>query len=623
MSVHGRTLALALWSAAWAAAAAQEARDRPQQTVTGTGLIGGVVLTDEPASQPVRKARVTLNSVDRSSPGRTVTTDDQGRFEFADLADGRFNLAANKPAFLTANYGARRAERPGTPISLAIGQQVSNIVIKIARGGVITGVVRDRNGQPMPGATVSTLRYGYSEMSGERTLSQPSVGGTGVTDDRGVYRAWGLPPGDYVVMVNPNSGRANPILGLEDIRKLSSAEIQSALQLTAPGRTAAGNSSATPPLASQPPAGSTASYAPVFFPAAADLSSATSFTLGLAEERTGVDVIVQLVPTARINGTVTLPEGVLMRSLSITLTPSSSQALMLGSSGRQSANTARIDSDRTFSFGGVTPGQYVVLARTGNTGRGAAPPTAASPAVWWAATDVTIDGRDLNVALKLQTAITVSGRVVLEGSAPPPSLASMRFSLVPPGSGGNLSAGPPGGTVGLDGRFTFSGVIPGTYRLARLGSFNAPWSLKSALADGRDVLDSPLEIKAGGSVKELVVTYTDQSTQISGVLQDATGRPASDYFIIVFPSDRTYWTPGSRRVLETRPANDGRYTIFGLPPGDYQIAALTDVESGDWNDPAFLPSLMNASIRLSLSEGQRKTQDLTLAGGRDGSQRWP
>src|SRR5207344_1908912 len=97
--------------------------------------------------------------------------------------------------------------------------------------------------------------------------------------------------------------------------------------------------------------------------------------------------------------------------------------------------------------------------------------------------------------------------------------------------------------------------------------------------------------------------------------QDATGLPASDYFIIAFPSDKSLWTPGARRVVETRPASDGRYSIVGLPPGQYRIAALTDVETGEWNDPDFLSGLVGASIDVTLVEGQKLTQDLRLAGG--------
>ena len=124
-----------------------------------------------------------------------------------------------------------------------------------------------------------------------------------------------------------------------------------------------------------------------------------------------------------------------------------------------------------------------------------------------------------------------------------------------------------------------------------------------------------LEVQTIGDIKDLVVTLTDRPTQLSGVLQDTSGRPASDYFIIVFPSDKTYWTPGSRRVVETRPGSDGRYAVTGLPAGEYRVAALTDVESGEWNDPRFLAGLVTASVTITLVEGEKTPLNLKLTGG--------
>src|SRR5205814_2502954 len=86
------------------------------------------------------------------------------------------------------------------------GQQISGLTIRMAHGGVISGVARDQNGQPAFGAGVSVLRYGYDRLTGERSLGAYSSGGTGGADDRGVYRAYGLPPGEYVVMATANFG---------------------------------------------------------------------------------------------------------------------------------------------------------------------------------------------------------------------------------------------------------------------------------------------------------------------------------------------------------------------------------------------------------------------------------
>jgi hypothetical protein len=45
------------------------------------------------------------------------------------------------------------------------------------------------------------------------------------------------------------------------------------------------------------------------------------------------------------------------------------------------------------------------------------------------------------------------------------------------------------------------------------------------------------------------------------------------------------------------------------------LTAVTDVEPGEWYDPAFLSQLLSASIPISLREGEKKVQDIKLAGG--------
>ena len=133
-------------------------RDAPARPTSGTATIAGIVTTDGPTPQPLRKVRVTLNQMSRSIPGRTDTTDDAGRFVFRDLPADRFNLSASRPGFLTTNYGARRPERTGTPIAVAEGQQLTGIVMRLARGSVVSGTVRNPSGEPIPGAQVTVLQ---------------------------------------------------------------------------------------------------------------------------------------------------------------------------------------------------------------------------------------------------------------------------------------------------------------------------------------------------------------------------------------------------------------------------------------------------------------------------------
>ena len=124
--------------------------------------------------------------------------------------------------------------------------------------------------------------------------------------------------------------------------------------------------------------------------------------------------------------------------------------------------------------------------------------------------------------------------------------------------------------------------MPGLYRLvatwpAAPASDGATWMPESAIAGNQDIVDVPLDVRAGSDVANVVVTFTDRPTQLEGRLQDASGRPAADYFIIVFPTDERAWLERARRIVQTRPGNDGDYTVRGLPPGDYYVAALTDI----------------------------------------------
>ena len=98
----------------------------------------------------------------------------------------------------------------------------------------------------------------------------------------------------------------------------------------------------------------------------------------------------------------------------------------------------------------------------------------------------------------------------------------------------------------------------------------------------------------------------------SGTIQDATGKPTADYSIVIYPSDNRYWVPQARRIQSVRPGTDGKFTFRGLPPGEYRLTAVTDVEPGEWFNPDFLSQLVNASISVTLIDGEKKTQDIRV-----------
>jgi hypothetical protein len=166
-----------------------------------------------------------------------------------------------------------------------------------------------------------------------------------------------------------------------------------------------------------------------------------------------------------------------------------------------------------------------------------------------------------------------------------------------------------------DGTFTLTGVAPGPYFLGASTPTAPPgWALRSAMVGGIDALDVPFEVRSNQSIDGVVVTFTDRPTELSGSLQAANGTPAPDFTIVVFAADQRFWTPHTRRSVVTRPATTGRYTIRNLPPGEYYVAAVTDIAEGDWYDPALLERLMPASTRVTIGEGEHRTLDLKIAG---------
>jgi hypothetical protein len=134
----------------------------------------------------------------------------------------------------------------------------------------------------------------------------------------------------------------------------------------------------------------------------------------------------------------------------------------------------------------------------------------------------------------------------------------------------------------------------------------------SALAGGSDVAHRPLDLTSGSAPGEVALRFTDRLTELAGTLQDSAGRPATDFHIVVFPADRSDWYRGSPKLQTTRPATNGGFTLRGLPPGEYLVAALTDVESDEWQDTALLTQLAAAAARVRIVAGERTVQDLRV-----------
>jgi hypothetical protein len=607
--------------------------------VVGKGSISGTVVVAG-SGQPARRARVSLSGGSDAGGGRNTTTDDTGRFAFNALPEGRFNLSASKPGHVSGTYGQRQPGRPGTPIQLADGQRLQ-VQLQITRGGVITGTVLDEHAEALPGTPVRALRYVMQ--SGQRTLQSA---GNGQTDDRGVYRIYGLQPGDYIVFATPRNNNQ----GIETGRQ---AELQDLLQRSdLMARLEAVQAQALNERIAQVRSTLQASttdeaitgYAPVYYPGTTTPGSAATVTVGAGEEKGSVDFQYQVVPIARVEGIVTTTVAQLPPNVQVSLvnTTFAVPGILPGS--------ARADAQGAFRISNVPPGQYTLVARAtiggagregvpggragGPGGRGPIPggrgeflagrgrgdvsPTS-DPIRLWATADVTVDGRNVsNVVLTLQPGMSVSGRIVFEGTTlpPPADLTRLRVTLAPivmPGTSGDVATAA-AGRVDAEGRFTIASVVPGRYRLNASGA-GTGWFLGSSAVEGQDSLDLPVEVKPNQSITGAAVTFVDRQSELTGTIVNERAQPVPDYTLIVYPADQHFWTPQSRRIQSTRPATDGRFSFRGLPAGEYRLVPVYDPEPGSWFDPAFLQQLENASIRVSIADGEKKEQSLRVPGG--------
>jgi hypothetical protein len=132
---------------------------------------------------------------------------------------------------------------------------------------------------------------------------------------------------------------------------------------------------------------------------------------------------------------------------------------------------------------------------------------------------------------------------------------------------------------------------------------------KSATADGHDVADTPMSVSA--DALNVIVTFTDRWSGIRGIVQNAQGADPTAAVLIV-PTDPDTWGSSGvspRRVRLIRPAKTGEYSV-NLPAGEYYVIAVPDAQTADWQDPVFLDAASRAAVRLSIAEGERKSQDL-------------
>jgi uncharacterized protein (DUF2141 family) len=563
-------------------------------SVQDKGSVSGTVVSLQPMSEPIARVTVVLVVHGDSMKRWTTVSDNHGRFEFAGIPAGSYDLIASKPNYLTTMFGATQFGIPvGSPVVLSVNERV-DVEIRLAPGAVISGAVRDEGGQPVPSIQVRLKRIDpglIEELAGGAL----SVGLVRVADDLGQFRFFQLPPGQYIVSAFRQG------FGAAEVVRTTSDELRWA-ELVGHESVPMSN------LGTKPRSGPRLVFPETFFGDATNSEQAQIVTVHVGEDIQGTDITFRPMPASTIAGAVVDPTGRPATGILMQLVPRSGregdlgrQAALLGLGLASGPRLVRTDNVGRFSLSDVIPGSYKLLART---------PYGVSRAMW-AASDLTSSGEDLSgISMVLAPTLTVRGRIVTPPSLHTAGNGGLRPTIELRAIGGSATS-VFGAANAIEGIWVVRvpNVIPGTYRL--IASLDG-LALSSVTYGGREVMDLPFAL--GDDVRnELVLTFAS-GAEVSGRLTNTDGQPSLGQVLVLFSVDRQLWFRGSRGIRDpVRPSTNGAFTFTGVPAGDYYLAAVGDTVPFSWVNPDFLSQMSQSAIRLSLTAGERKIQDVRLA----------
>jgi len=608
------------------------------------GLVVGQVV-DAVTNRSVSGAIVTISA----PASRRVITDDSGRFLFRDLPKASYSFTATAPGYLDGGYGQRRIGGAMQPFALAENQKAGDVVIRLWKEATLSGVVTDDIGSPVAGISVSLVRR-EAALGGAAIFARPSLdpaqprpfslAETARTDDRGAYRFGGLLPGDYLVSVK-NRMTALPVGMTVDQAAAQALSSSGSMSMSLMGRNPspavrigdfllqtgmAGSSAGTNHLLAVLPSTSASqsanagprvtTYATTYYPSARTPLQATTISLAAGTDRSDVNLRLTPVTMTRVSGRLGGPDGPLP-GFPMHLIPAYAANGPLERE-EEAADTAT-DATGAFTFIAVPPGQYLLKAfrmpQPQLNERDIVP-----DASLWGQTTVTVGADPVSgLALTLRPGGTIGGKVVFEGAAalPAPAITQTLIGrLFDPAwqlaiQEGNVARA----RMNASGEFQSAGLPPGSYTARLTGRF-VPllrgWFLESVTLEGKDFLISPVAID-GQSVTGVVIKFTDRATQLSGAIQDASGKPDATASVLIFPADYKTWIqngmqPDAAQVITASQA--GTYQVPDIRPGEYLAAAVGDATLASWQQPATIEALAPFATRVALKLGDAKQLDL-------------
>jgi len=398
------------------------------------------------------------------------------------------------------------------------------------------------------GDPVTSAQVRALRVGGSAGHRQVGEAGSGQTNDLGVYRIWGLQPGKYLVAATYQPQQLNPDHQTDEV------------------------------------------YLPTFHPSTPDTSQATVVEVEPGTETSGIDLDLRRVHAVAVRGRV-MADGPVksLRGIYVSLMPG-------GSEGNYSLSNygGSVQNDSgDFEIRGVPPGPYTLSAYWNDGKRqlyGRVPVEVSS---------ANVDG----VTFVLGNPITLAGRVRVEGGN---QFDFTRLGLWLLSIDKAMGSG--GGQVKPDGTFLIENVYDGNYRL-RIAGFPEEYYVKSAREGGSEVLESGLTISRSQLPSRLEIVLSPDGGRVEGtVLKEQSPVSAALVVLVPDPPRRDREEMYSMKVTD----GFGRFSLLGLPPGDFRLFAWESVQGTNYSDPDFFEAFEDRGTRVHIEERQSQTAQLEV-----------
>jgi hypothetical protein len=608
------------------AEASDEGKEEPKSVVYGRAVYDGT-------SRPVRRARVTLASRAERTRQYVGLTDANGEFRIGGVTPGHYIAFVVAGGVISPVSFIPLAELTGGAPDLyrpelrqyfdeveVDGKGDKELTVRARRGAAIGGKVTYANGDPAINVRVHIMRRSESRLSKFMLGSLPSAFVGLTTDDRGMFRIAGLPPGEYVVGVSELADHT-----ADGDSRPGANEFIEGYALYA---------LLTDPLLT------------TYYPSTPRAADATAIKVEAGDERDDVDITVAERELRTIGGLVRGRRDrrpVANARVTITRKSETGDDSKLASAvlGEVTQTSVRTDAEGRWRLKDLPDGEYTLQAappdetdenlaamyenRNGNVATNAnvsyaRPQRKKRYAPGRREVKVSADIDDL--AIELSDGARVTGSVTFEGGKPP----EYSTLFLAPGEqrpGERLMEAMPGTTV-HHGVFQVEGLSPGKYHLHPRAygpdedgnDANDEFYVKSINWNGRDLLHEPLEVGEGASVEGVRVVYARGPARLFvSVTTQADKEPARRALVFLVPANAEGWSVYGRN-LQCHTDDDGTCEVDGAP-GDYRVVVLAPrlIASDTTDFQAEITLRAATAPRVTLRAAESKEIDIVLPGG--------